>query len=589
MNISQFTNNSGYITGYTETDTLASVTNRGESTTGRINVRGPGNQGGGNIMMGNTGEGVSKWSYLTSTHYNASSQPQGFALIGGLATSGGNAVVIGGNIYETNPATEIQFWTHSTNTHNLGGTQRGVINSSGNWGIGTTTPNQRLSVEGGSIQLNANNVAANYYLYLNKKSGQDGGILFNRDNASDWQLTNGAGNGDLIFYSYGTATEAITFKRGTGNVGIGTTSPSYKLHVVGDLYVNGTNGAFTTDNSQSNLYFLNLTRSTTSLVTAGNVGIKVANPTATLSLGTSSYDNNPLAGLEYSQVTGGGRLDLKVQTWGTGSDYALTTGLTVLTPGFNTNNVRVGIGTSSPATPLHVTGGASGTGGWNRTATLAATYPGLIFNSNGTKWGGMAYDYSAAMRFWVNANNDDIFAGTLALSILNNGNVGIGDTTPATKLVVDGVISATGGNSTNWNTAYGWGNHASAGYATTSYVTTQINNLIAGAPGALDTLDELAAALGDDASFATTVTNSIAAKLPLAGGTMTGDLVIGVGTATGSSQPFGDFSQLRFDNLHSDTSRGPNKIVMHDNGAAWIGGFGIHSDTVSYYTGGQMV
>jgi hypothetical protein len=251
-----------------------------------------------------------------------------------------------------------------------------------------------------------------------------------------------------------------------GNVGIGTTNPIYKLHVVGDLYVNGTNGAFTTDNSQSNLYFLNLTRSTTSLVTAGNVGIKVANPTATLSLGTSSYDNNPLAGLEYSQVTGGGRLDLKVQTWGTGSDYALTTGLTVLTPGFNTNNVRVGIGTVSPATPLHVTGGASGTGGWNRTATLAATYPGLIFNSNGTKWGGMAYDYSAAMRFWVNANNDDIFAGTLALSILNNGNVGIGDTTPATKLVVDGVISATGGNSTNWNTAYGWGNHASAGYLT---------------------------------------------------------------------------------------------------------------------------
>jgi hypothetical protein len=79
-------------------------------------------------------------------------------------------------------------------------------------------------------------------------------------------------------------------------------------------------------------------------------------------------------------------------------------------------------------------------------------------------------------------------------------------------------------NISNWNTAYGWGNHASQSYATTSYVTTQINNLIAGAPGALDTLDELAAALGDDSSFATTVTNSIATKLPLAGGTMTGDI-----------------------------------------------------------------
>jgi hypothetical protein len=93
-----------------------------------------------------------------------------------------------------------------------------------------------------------------------------------------------------------------------------------------------------------------------------------------------------------------------------------------------------------------------------------------------------------------------------------------------------GIITATGGNSTNWNTAYSWGNHASASYATTSYVTTQINNLIAGAPGALDTLDELAAALGDDASFATTVTNSIAGKVSKSGDTMTGNLTLAGGT-----------------------------------------------------------
>lgn len=43
-------------------------------------------------------------------------------------------------------------------------------------------------------------------------------------------------------------------------------------------------------------------------------------------------------------------------------------------------------------------------------------------------------------------------------------------------------------------------------------LTTEINNLIAAAPGALNTLDELAAALGDDASFATTVTNALATK-----------------------------------------------------------------------------
>jgi hypothetical protein len=49
---------------------------------------------------------------------------------------------------------------------------------------------------------------------------------------------------------------------------------------------------------------------------------------------------------------------------------------------------------------------------------------------------------------------------------------------------------------------------------TQSYVTTQISNLIDSAPTTLDTLNELAAALGDDPNFATTITNLIATKEP---------------------------------------------------------------------------
>lgn len=60
--------------------------------------------------------------------------------------------------------------------------------------------------------------------------------------------------------------------------------------------------------------------------------------------------------------------------------------------------------------------------------------------------------------------------------------------------------------------------------ATTAFVGTEVSNLVDSAPSTLNTLNELAAALGDDANFSTTVTNSIAAKLPLAGGTMTGDI-----------------------------------------------------------------
>jgi len=63
--------------------------------------------------------------------------------------------------------------------------------------------------------------------------------------------------------------------------------------------------------------------------------------------------------------------------------------------------------------------------------------------------------------------------------------------------------------------------------ASTAFVSTAVANLADSAPSTLDTLNELAAALGDDANFSTTVTTSIATKLPLAGGTMTGNITLG--------------------------------------------------------------
>ncbi len=52
--------------------------------------------------------------------------------------------------------------------------------------------------------------------------------------------------------------------------------------------------------------------------------------------------------------------------------------------------------------------------------------------------------------------------------------------------------------------------------STTAFVQAAVAALIASAPGALDTLDELAAALGDDANFASTLTGILANKQPLA-------------------------------------------------------------------------
>ena len=59
-----------------------------------------------------------------------------------------------------------------------------------------------------------------------------------------------------------------------------------------------------------------------------------------------------------------------------------------------------------------------------------------------------------------------------------------------------------------------------------AYVDAQVAGVVDSAPQTLDTLNELAAALGDDQNFSTTVSNSIGTKLSLAGGTMTGNIVM---------------------------------------------------------------
>ena len=96
--------------------------------------------------------------------------------------------------------------------------------------------------------------------------------------------------------------------------------------------------------------------------------------------------------------------------------------------------------------------------------------------------------------------------------------------------------------------------------ATTQYVTTAIGNLIDTAPSTLNTLNELAAALGDDVNFSTTVTSSIATKLPLAGGTMTGGLVITAGNG----------NQLQLNNAGERFTQIGLKHSGAQNGALWL-------------------
>ena len=86
----------------------------------------------------------------------------------------------------------------------------------------------------------------------------------------------------------------------------------------------------------------------------------------------------------------------------------------------------------------------------------------------------------------------------------------ISETTNGSGITIDGVLLKDGGITATGTTQTAGNNTTQL--ATTAFVKTAIDNLVDSAPGALDTLNELAAAIGDDANYAATVTTALAGK-----------------------------------------------------------------------------
>jgi trimeric autotransporter adhesin len=122
-------------------------------------------------------------------------------------------------------------------------------------------------------------------------------------------------------------------------------------------------------------------------------------------------------------------------------------------------------------------------------------------------------------------------AGNLTGNVTGNVTASSGTTT-LNDLVVNGTADFTNTKLTNVVTPT-----VGTDAANKSYVDDTVAAVIDSAPAALDTLNELAAALGDDANFAGTVTTALATKLPLAGGTMTGAIAMGTSKITGLGDP----------------------------------------------------
>ena len=164
-------------------------------------------------------------------------------------------------------------------------------------------------------------------------------------------------------------------------------------------------------------------------------------------------------------------------------------------------------------------------------------------------------------------------------------------TITATQLASDSITSAKiaddvalGGNPTT--TTQSAGNNTTR-IATTAFVSTAITNLIDSSPSALNTLNELAAALGDDANFSTTVTNSIATKLPLAGGTMTGDLVLKSDGGDDVMNVVHSGNTVKLVSIGQSSDNSGNGVIQlrRNNGVLHAQ---IHSHGSTYFNGGNV-
>jgi hypothetical protein len=120
-------------------------------------------------------------------------------------------------------------------------------------------------------------------------------------------------------------------------------------------------------------------------------------------------------------------------------------------------------------------------------------------------------------------------------------------------------------------------------YATQSYVSTQINNLVSGAPGLLDTLDELAQALGDDPNFATTTATSLGNRLRIDTASQglnstqqaNGRTNLGLGTAALSAT--GDFVAFRTFGTAANNNTGDFATAAQGTKADTAHGWGNHA------------
>jgi hypothetical protein len=257
------------------------------------------------------------------------------------------------------------------------------VNPGNNVGIGTTSPQGKLHISGGPSLASGTDV-----LHLEDPTGASGhnkfAFLLRNYQSDDFGIYDAANSAYRLYIG------------GNGNIGIGTTNPSYRLDANGVIHSTVGGGS--------------------NIVLSKTNGASMA------------FDNN--AGVQTALIESGSPANAnRLEFW---TNTANNTG--IVERMLIDNSGRVGIGTTNPANRLVISDGPSTRSQLTISDTNSCS---LMLRAGASQQSVLASDVGLSIRTGASWTNADA-GGTTAMSLLTNGNVGIGTTNPVAILHIHG-------------------------------------------------------------------------------------------------------------------------------------------------------